>query len=60
MKWEYMIEELELNKSYPDLEKELDEMGDNEWEAVTSWTVPGDSHTNKGQWIVRILFKKPK
>jgi len=58
MDWQYMVEE--LSASEETVEEQLSELGSGQWEAVTSWAVPGDQHINKGAWRVYILFKKPK
>ena len=58
MEWQYLIEE--LSSSDETNEEKLAEVGHSEWEAVSVWTVPGDSHINKGAWQTFVLFKKPK
>jgi hypothetical protein len=63
MEWTYWVETLEFPyASKEKIEEDLSELGDGGWEAVTSWTVrlPGDQNMENGEWIVRILFKKPK
>jgi hypothetical protein len=57
MEWKYLVEEVSGSKET--IEAQLADL-DPEWEAVTSWTVPGDPHINQGAWRTYILFKKPR
>jgi hypothetical protein len=59
MKWEYWIEEIEIGVAEDDTEQaamRLAELGDGEWEAVTSWREFTDDLHGK----IYVLFKKPK
>ena len=60
MEWQYLIEEVSATDSKETIEEQLSELGSGGWEAVASWAAPGDPHVNKGEWIVHIIFKKPK
>jgi len=55
MKFEYLIEEISGTD-----EKQLSDLGDGGWEAVTSWVLPPDTHVNPGKPRVYILFKQAK
>ncbi len=57
MEWKYLVEELSGGGKEA-IEEQLAELGSGGWEAVTSWSVPGDPHINDGAWRTYILFKK--
>jgi hypothetical protein len=38
----------------------LDNLDNDGWEAISSWTAPGDPHINRGEFQVYILLKKRK
>lgn len=59
MRWEYIVEEVSPTASTETIEDQLMQRGSSEWEAVSSWAVPGDPHVNQGAWRILILFKKP-
>ena len=59
MEWEYWVEEISASASTEEIEKQMSELGSGGWEAVTSWSFPGDPHINSGAWRIYVLFKKP-
>ena len=59
MEWEYFVEEVSPSASEGDIQKQLSDLGDGEWELTTSLSLPGDPHINNGAGRIYLLLKKP-
>ncbi|MFZ3216902.1 MAG: hypothetical protein WA192_12655 [Candidatus Acidiferrales bacterium] len=57
--WDYMVEEIS-ERGPREIELKLREFGSEGWELVNVWSVPGDTHINKGEPRTYFLFKQPK
>jgi hypothetical protein len=56
MLWSYRIKEVDFGRAIDDIEKHLDEMGHDGWEAFATFPEPTD-HT-RGRFLM--LFKQPR